>query len=107
MFKALWGRVEKSEDEMSRDVVDIVAARNPRNHRDAISKSAVLLQFVAVDRRELRLVSKVEDADLRIKVHDGRDFGVFEIEVDEKSAGPRSQHCGEPDRDTCRTVSAR
>src|SRR5207237_10187837 len=107
MVEAASGRVEKSDDEMIRDGVDVVAARQPRNPCDAISKPTVLLQFVAVDRRQLRLVSKVEDADLRIKVEYGRDFGVFEIEVDEKSARPRSQHCGEPDSDTCRPVGSR
>ena len=54
----------------------------PRKHRDAISKTSVLLQLVAIDWCQLRLVSKVEDADFRIKVEDGRDLGVVEIEVD-------------------------
>src|SRR5260370_17275632 len=91
---------------MIRDGVDIVAAPDPRNHCDAISKPTVLLQFVAVDRRQLRLVSKVEDADLRIKVEDSRDFGVFEIEVDEKRARPRSQHRAQPNSDTSPPVRA-
>ena len=92
MFEAPRGRVQKSGDEVSRDAVDIVAARDPRNHCDAISKPTVLLQFVAVDRRQLRLVRKVEDSDLRIEVENGRDFGVIEIEVDEQRSRPRSQH---------------
>jgi hypothetical protein len=36
--------------------VSVIPVLDPRQHCDAISKTSVLLQFVAIDRRQLRLV---------------------------------------------------
>ena len=67
----------------------------------------MLLQLVAIDRRQLRLVSKVEDADLRIEVEDGRDFGVVEIEVDQQRSRPRGKHRRESDGGACCPIGTR
>src|SRR5579859_6121690 len=92
---------------MSGDAIDIVAAVDPRQHRDAISEASVLLQLLAVDGCQLGLVGKVEDTYLGIEIEHGRHFWVVEIEVDEKRSRPRSQHSGEPDGDCGRSVRAR
>src|SRR5258708_33920022 len=106
MLKAPQSRVQQSGDEMRGDAKDIIAAVDSRKHCDAISKPTVLLEFVAVDGRQLRLVRKIKYADLRIEVENGRDFGVVEIEVDKQRSHLRSQHRSAPDGDACRSVGA-
>jgi hypothetical protein len=106
VLKTPQGRVQQSGDEMRGNAKDIIAAVDSGKHCDAISKPTVLLQFVAVDGRQLRLVGKIKDADLRVEVENGRDFGVVQIEIYKQRSRPRSQYRSEPDGDACRSVGA-
>ena len=78
-----------------------------RQDRDAVSVACVLVQLVAVDGRQLRLVSKVEDSHLRVEVKDGRYLWILEIEIYQQRSRPRCEHRSEAHGDRGSSVGPR